>query len=72
MKIDNQRAIELGYLSQGMGKFDVRRQKVPEGCPEMTVRESPDELTLRAEEVSTLKTYINVNHIEKEMGFLLG
>ena len=32
----------------------------------MTVREDSDELTLRAEEVGTLKTYINVNHIEKE------
>ena len=32
----------------------------------MTVRESPDELTLRAEEVGTLETYMNVNHTEKE------
>ena len=31
----------------------------------MIVRESPDELTLRAQEVGTLKTYINVNHMEK-------
>ena len=31
----------------------------------MTVRESPDELTLRAEEV-TWKSYINVDHTEKE------
>ena len=30
------------------------------------VKEKSDELTLRAEEVGTLKTYINVNHIEKE------
>ena len=32
----------------------------------MTIRESPDELTLRAEEVVMWKSYINVNHIEKE------
>ena len=64
IKIDNQRALEVGYLSQGMGKFEGR--KVPEGCPEVTVRESPYELTLRAEEVGTLKTSVNVNHIEKE------
>ena len=32
----------------------------------MTVRENSDELTLRAEEVGTLKTYINVNHIEED------
>ena len=30
------------------------------------VRESPDELTLRAEEVGTWKSYINVDHMEKE------
>ena len=29
----------------------------------MTVRESPDELTLRTEEVVTSKAYINVKHI---------
>ena len=61
IKVDNIRA-----LSRGMGNFKVRRPNVPEGCPEVTVRESPDELTLRAEEVGTLKTYINVNHIEEE------
>ena len=32
----------------------------------MTVRESPDELTLQAEEVGTWKTHINVDHKEKE------
>ena len=40
-----------------MEKCNVRRPKVPEGCPEVTAGESPDELTLRAEEVGTLKTY---------------
>ena len=39
---------------------------MPEGCPEVIVKESPDELTLRAEEVGTLKARINVDHIEKE------
>ena len=34
LKIDNERAFEVGYLSQGKGKFQVRRPKVPEGCPE--------------------------------------
>ena len=46
IKIDNQRALEVGDLSQGMGKFKVRRPKASEGCPEVTVGESPDELTL--------------------------
>ena len=30
------------------------------------VRESPDELTLRAEEVGTWKSHINVDHTEKD------
>ena len=34
----------------------------------MTVRESPDELTLRAEEVGTWKSYNNVDHIERRGG----
>ena len=32
----------------------------------MTVRESPDELTVRAEEANTSKAYIDVNHITPE------
>ena len=32
----------------------------------MTVRESPDELTPRAEEVKTLKAFIDVKHIKPE------
>ena len=32
----------------------------------MIVRESPDELTLRAEEVGTSKALVNVDHIEQE------
>ena len=34
-----------------VGTSKVRRPKGSEGYPEVTVRESPDELTLRAEEV---------------------
>ena len=66
LKIDNHRALEVGHLSEDLGSLEVRRAKESEGYPEMTVRESPDELTLRAEEVETCKSYINVDHIEKE------
>ena len=39
----------------------------------MIVRENPDELTLRAEEVGTSKALMNVGHIEPERwGLLLG
>ena len=49
IKIDKERALEVGYLNLGMGTFEVRNPKGPEGCLEVTVRESP---------VGTLKTYI--------------
>ena len=35
----------------------------------LTQQQGNDELTLRAEEMSTLKTYINVNHIEERWVF---
>ena len=59
IKIDNHRAPELGHLNEGLGTFGVRRPKGSEGFPEVTVRESPDELTLQAEEVGTWKSYIS-------------
>ena len=63
--IDNHRALEVGQR-EGLETFKVRRPNGPEGYPEVPVRESPDELTLRAEEVGTWKSYINVDHMTKE------
>ena len=34
-KIDNKRALEVGYLKRGMGTFTVRKPKVTEGCREV-------------------------------------
>ena len=69
IEIDNQRALEVGYLSQGMEKFKIRRPKGSEEYPEVTVRESPDELTLRAEEVCTWKTSMSTT-MKKNDGVL--
>ena len=62
IRIDNKCALEVESLNQGRGTFKVRKPNVPEGCQQVTVRESPEELTLRAEEVGTWKSYINVDH----------
>ena len=70
IRIDNGCALEVGYLNQGRGTCKVRKPKVSEGCPEVTVRENSEELTLRAEEVGTLKAYINVDHVAKERCWL--
>ena len=66
IRVDNERALDVGALRRGTGTFEVRKPQVPEGGSDVTVRESPDELTLRAEEVNTSKALINVNHIELE------
>ena len=66
IRIDDKCALEVGYLNQGRGTFKVRKPKVPDGCQEVTVTESPEELTLRAEEVGTVKAYVNVDHIARE------
>ena len=65
-RVDNERALDVGALRRGTGTFKVRKPKVPEGCSDVTVRESLDELTSRSEEVETSKAYIDVNHIESE------
>ena len=41
-------------------------QKLCEGSSDGTIRESPDELTLRAEEVNTWKALTDVKHITLE------
>ena len=66
IKVDNNRALDVGELDRGTGTFKVRMPKVPEGGSDVTIRESPDELTLRAEEVNTSKAHMDVNHINPE------
>ena len=66
IKVDNERAFDVGSLRRSTSTFQVRKPKVPEGCTDEIVRENLDELTLRAEEVVTSKALINVNHIEPE------
>ena len=46
LRIDDKCALEVGYLNQGRGTLKVRKPKVPEGCQEVTVKESAEELTL--------------------------
>ena len=42
INVDTERAFDVGSLRQGTGTFKVRKPKVPEGCPEVTVRERVD------------------------------
>ena len=60
IEVDNEHALDVGSL------LKVRKPKVPEGSLDVRVRETPDELTLRAEEVRTSKALMDVDHIEPE------
>ena len=66
IEVDNERALDVGALRRGTGTFKVRKPKAPEEGSDVIIRESPDELTLMAEEVETSKALTNVNHIEPE------
>ena len=64
LKLTNERALDVGAAHRGTGTYQVRKPKVPEGFSEVIVRESPDELTSRGEEVVTSKALMNVDHRE--------
>ena len=66
ISVDNDRALNVGALRPNTRTFKVRKPKVPEGSSDVTVRESPDELTSRAKEVNSSRALIDVNHIELE------
>ena len=56
----------LERYAKATGTFKVRKPKAPEGSSDVIVRESPDEWTLRAEEVNTSNALINVDRVELE------
>ena len=45
------------------GRSRCEGQKCEEECPEATIREGPEELTLKAEAVGAQKSCINVEHM---------
>ena len=67
-KVDNHCALDVGHLNECTRSFEVRRPKFEEGTPgpEVSIREGPEELTLRAEEVGSQKACINVGHIAED------
>ena len=64
--MDNHCALEVGHLREGTRSCEVRRPKCEEGSPEVLVRDGTEELTLRAEEMGTQKSCINVDHIAED------
>ena len=68
IEVDNHSALDVGYLKEGTMSFVVRRQKFVELCPEVSIREGPEQLTLRTEEVGSKKVCVcvNVDHIAED------
>ena len=61
IELDNRRAVEVGLLRKGLRPFKVKKPKVSEDHSEVS-RGGAGDLTLRAEEVDTLKACISVDH----------
>ena len=66
IQVDNHRALEVGHLRDLLGFFKERRSNGEGGYPEVLVRESPNEITLGADEVGTWKSCTNVDRVAKE------
>ena len=64
---NNYSAVEVGHLRRGQRPFKVVRPKM-NGHRSEVLREGADDLTVRAEEIATLKACINVDHIDKCWG----
>ena len=56
----------VGHLRQGTKPPHVQKPKFTEAYPEAAIREGADELTLRADEVGTMRAFIKTDHIEFE------
>ena len=57
--------MDVDHFRKGTRPF-VQNPTFSEDYPEAAVREGADELTLRVEEVGTLKACINIDHIEDD------
>ena len=66
IKEDIHRAVDVGRLRKGIRPFKVQKPNVSEDYPEAAIREGAVELTMRADEVRTLKACINIDHIEDD------
>ena len=55
IEVDNHSALDVGDLKKGTRSFEVRRPTCEEEGHEVSIREGPEELTLRTEEVRSKK-----------------
>ena len=56
----------MGGLRRGTKSIQVKKPQFSEAFPEAVIRDGADELTLRAEEVGLLRTFVDTKHVELE------
>ena len=66
MGLDNRSAVDVGGLCRGTKSIRVKKPQFSEAFPQAIIREGADELTLRAEEVGSVRAFIDTKHIELE------
>ena len=54
------------HPKKGATSSEVQGPKLEGRCPEVSIREDPEELTLKAEEVPFQKVCVNFGHIAEE------
>ena len=58
IQADNRGAVDVDLLRQSTRPLKVQNRNFSEGFPEATIRKGADQLTLRADEVRTLRAFI--------------
>ena len=59
--VDNRSAVDVVGLRRGTQSVSVKKPQFGEEFPDAAIREGADELTLRAEEVGSLRSFIDTN-----------
>ena len=62
IEVDNHSAVDVGGLRRGTKSIHAKKPQFSEAFPEAVIREGADELILMAEEVGSLRTFIDTAH----------
>ena len=66
IEVGNHDAVDVGGLRPGTKSIRVKKSQFSDAYPDAVFREGADELTLLAEEVGLLRTFIDTKHLEFE------
>ena len=64
--MDNSEAVNVGGLRQGTKSVKAVKPRFTADFPEAVIGEGTEELTLRAEEVGSSRSFIDTTHVEAE------